>query len=294
VTALRSQDVTIDEFSIETGDPDHFFSSLLSIGFGREVSLSQNELSFVRSVCRELWNSELFETTLRREESEIQEDELKARLEFLSGIDGSNCDWDVSGVASHFCQLSASDVDKLSLPVLQAILSDSSVVVQSEDSVFEIVHRRASEDLSYFALREFVRFEFVSDGCMQQAFEFISNSFDSLTFGIWLSLRSRFTLPAQPTSQMNRFSLPAIDSKIISSTPEIFSVFRAKTFQLLYRGSRDGFEGSVFHAGCNGHPNTLALISSTNDCIFRGYTPVAWSSRNGPAADLSIRTLFSH
>jgi hypothetical protein len=155
---------------------------------------------------------------VEREEGEIQEDQLMARLELMSGIDdnhqmfdGSNCDWDVSAVTPPVCQLSASDVDKLSLPVLQAILSDWSLVVQSEHSIFEIVHRRrrfvGRQSLSDFALLEFVRFEFVSDECVQRAWEFISNSFDLLKFGIWSSLRSRFTLAGPHTSQMNRFSL---------------------------------------------------------------------------------------
>jgi hypothetical protein len=34
VISLRSQDITIDEFSIETKDPDHQFGNFLSIGFG--------------------------------------------------------------------------------------------------------------------------------------------------------------------------------------------------------------------------------------------------------------------
>jgi hypothetical protein len=292
VTSLRSQDITIDEFSIETDDPDHFFQSLLSIGFGREVCLSEKGVRFFRSVCGELWNYELFEKTLKRKEGEIDEDEMKARLEFLSGVDDVHCDLDVAVIASHFYQFSVSDFDHLSLSVVEAILSDSALIIQDEDSLFEIVSRLASEDLSYFALLAFVRFEFLPDDCMERAFEFISNSFDSLTFGIWSRLRTRLTLPVKPAWQKDRFFVPAIDSKIISSIPDIFSAFRWKKLGLLYRGSRDGFQASDFHGRCNGHPNTLTLISSTNDCIFGGYTPVAWTSRGGYAADPSLSSFL--
>jgi hypothetical protein len=89
VSSLRSQDITIDEFSIETADPSNYFSSLLSIGFGHEVSFSLNELSFLRSVCGELGNRELFEKTLMAHEGEVEESEFKARLVFLSHLDGS-------------------------------------------------------------------------------------------------------------------------------------------------------------------------------------------------------------
>jgi hypothetical protein len=112
VNSLRSQDITVDEFSIETSDENHYFGILLSIGFGHDVSLSRNEpeLSFVRSVCGELWNAELFEQTLRDGEGEIEKSELKARLEFLSGVDG-RYDSDFSILASHFYEFSASDFD---------------------------------------------------------------------------------------------------------------------------------------------------------------------------------------
>jgi hypothetical protein len=41
VTSLRSQDITIDEFSIETADPGHQFENLLSIAVGRQVLFSR-------------------------------------------------------------------------------------------------------------------------------------------------------------------------------------------------------------------------------------------------------------
>jgi hypothetical protein len=62
--------------------------------------------------------------------------------------------------------------------------------------------------------------------------------------------------------------------------------------RLLYRGSRDGFAARAFHKRCNRHPNTITLISSTNDCIFGGYTPIAWSSRGGYASDPSLTSFI--
>jgi hypothetical protein len=78
------------------------------------------------------------------------------------------------------------------------------------------------------------------------------------------------------------------DSTIISAIPEIFSVFDQKSFRLLYRGSRDGYRATAFHNHCDGRPNTVTLISSTNDCIFGGYTPIAWTSRGGYISDPSL------
>jgi hypothetical protein len=291
ITSLRSQDITLNEFSIETEETNKYFGNLLSVATGREVSLLENELRFVRSVCGELWNSELFEKTLKEKEGDITEEELRARLDFISGLGGS-CSCDIGVVSSHFYELSVSDFDRLSPWVLESILRDPSLVLQDEDSLFEIVYRLACADLSYFVLLEFVRFEFLSEDCMKRAFDFISSSFESLTFGIWSSLRTRLTLPVNPSSQTGRFFLPVIDSTIISAIPKIFSVFGEKQYGLLYRGSRDGFQAANFHAHCNGHPHTITLISSKNSCIFGGYNPLAWSSRGAYVPDPSLMSFL--
>jgi hypothetical protein len=236
-----------------------------------------------------LWHSELFEQTLEHKDGEVSESELKARLAFLSRVDG-NCDCDVSIPASHFCDFSVSDCDGLSPAVLEAILRHSGLILHDEDSLFEVIHRRSSADLSYFPLLEFVRFEFLSDDCMKRAIDFISSSFGSFTFGIWSSLRTRLTMPVKPPSQPGRFWVMTIDSKIISAAPAIFSAFRQRVFRLLYRGSRDGFQASAFPSRCDGHGNTVTLILSTNNCIFGGYTPLAWSSRNEWVSDPSLKS----
>jgi hypothetical protein len=291
VSSLRSVDITIDELSLETQDPDHQFGLVLSIGFGREVVLSEREIRFVRSVCGELWNSELFELTFSHEKGKSQGEDLKAGLSLLSG-DGDNFEWKIPIIASHFHEFSVSDFDHINRRFLEGILNDSKLVLQDEDSLFEIIHQLASEDFSYFGLLEYIRFEFVSPECMKRAFEFISNSFDSITFGIWTSLEHRLTLPVTPTRPPTRFRFPAIDSKIISTIPTIFSAFEGKTFRLLYRGSHDGFGADDFHQQCNGHRNTVTLILSTNDCIFGGYSPIAWSSRECCAPDLSMASFL--
>jgi hypothetical protein len=287
VISLRSEDITLDEFSIETEDPNHQFGRFLSIGLGNDVSFSDDEMPFVRSVCGELWNFELFQKTLKQAEEPIAKEEVKARLDFLCGVDGG-CECEIGIVASHFYELSVSDFDQMSRSVFEAILNDSRLVVWNEDSVFEIIHSLASKDLSYFGLLEFVHFEFLSVGCMARASEFISSSLELLTFGMWSRLHARLALSVTPPLLSGRFLLPLIDSKIVSTTPRIFSVFADKQLRLLYRGSRDGLQASAFHHRCNGHRNTVSLILTTNKCIFGGYTPLAWTSTDGYVSDPSL------
>jgi hypothetical protein len=230
---------------------------------------------------------------VKHEEGEIKDAELMARIDFLSGCD-EIYENEIGVIASHFYELSISDFDRLGTSALGVILSDSRLVIRDEDWLFEIVHRRASADLSFFGLLEFVRFEFVSDDCMQRALELISSAFDSLTFGVWSSLQTRLGLSVTPPSQPNRFCLPTIDSTIISTTPNIFSCFGDARFRLLWRGSRDGFGANDFHDRCDGHAKTVTLIKSKNHCIFGGYTPVAWiqSCRGDYVADSSLTSFL--
>jgi hypothetical protein len=79
----------------------------------------------------------------------------------------------------------------------------------------------------------------------------------------------------------------SLDSLIVSTFPAIFAEFHGKRFQILWRGSRDGFGASQFHGRCDGHANTLTVILDTNGNIFGGFTPVEWESRvhNGKRGD---------
>jgi hypothetical protein len=148
VASERSQDITIQEFSLETEDPDHYFPILLSLAYGRKVSVNSEAKTFIRSVSAELLNGELFESTFERA-GKIEGAELKARLEFWSRTNGNcNCESEVPVVASHFYEFSVSDFDDLSPSLLRVILSDEALVLRDEDSLFEVVHRLSSKDLS--------------------------------------------------------------------------------------------------------------------------------------------------
>jgi hypothetical protein len=54
-------------------------------------------------------------------------------------------------------------------------------------------------------------------------------------------------------------------SRIVGYLPGLFEEFRAKRFNLLWRGSRDGFTAKEFHRRCDGRANTLTLIADTDE-----------------------------
>jgi hypothetical protein len=72
---------------------------------------------------------------------------------------------------------------------------------------------------------------------------------------------------------------------IVSEFPLLFEEVSAKHFNLLWRGSRDAFTAQEFHHHCDGHTNTLTLISDTDGNVFGGFTPVEWESVDGSKGD---------
>jgi hypothetical protein len=58
-------------------------------------------------------------------------------------------------------------------------------------------------------------------------------------------------------------------------------------WDLKYRGTRDGFKASDFHAKCDGIANTLTVIKSKNGNIFGGFTEKEWHSRGENVTDPS-------
>jgi hypothetical protein len=82
-------------------------------------------------------------------------------------------------------------------------------------------------------------------------------------------------------SALESWVFPRLDSVIVPEYPTLFAEFRGKKFQLLWRGSRDGFGGRDFHAKCDGRAPTLTVIQDTCGNVFGGFTPTPWESPKG-------------
>jgi hypothetical protein len=80
---------------------------------------------------------------------------------------------------------------------------------------------------------------------------------------------------------------------IISEFPSIFERFKEKSFVLLWRGSKDGFNARQFHQRCDGHRNTLTIIEDIRGNIFGGFTPIAWKSRSRSPYEIADESLQS-
>jgi hypothetical protein len=81
-------------------------------------------------------------------------------------------------------------------------------------------------------------------------------------------------------------------SLVVPDFPALFAEFGEKRFNLLWRGTRDGFGARDFHGRCDGRANTLTLIEDTQGNIFGGFTPVEWDSSGDRKGDSSLKSFL--
>ena len=90
------------------------------------------------------------------------------------------------------------------------------------------------------------------------------------------------TASAKQISTINSIMDTSILSLAQESSLLALTGLEDKTFSLLWRGSRDGFEVKTFHQLCDDKGKTLTIIKNTEGFIFGGFTSVAWSSPSKP------------
>lgn len=89
-----------------------------------------------------------------------------------------------------------------------------------------------------------------------------------------------------------------IDSVIVSDNQQFNDLeklchFEGQKWNLIYRASRDGFKANDFHEKCDGIPNTLAIIKTTNGQIFGGFSSLSWNSEMKEYEQDSSAYIFS-
>jgi hypothetical protein len=81
-------------------------------------------------------------------------------------------------------------------------------------------------------------------------------------------------------------------SLIFSEFPPLFKLFRAKLFNLLWRGSRDGFTAWELHRRSDVRANILTLITDRDSNVFGGFIPVEWDSDSRRKGSDSLRSFL--
>jgi len=68
-------------------------------------------------------------------------------------------------------------------------------------------------------------------------------------------------------------------------TPHYYGILQSclgspRVWTLLYRGTRDGWASSTFHALCASRGSTITIMRSTGNYLFGGYNPSSWTNTN--------------
>jgi hypothetical protein len=185
------------------------------------------------------------------------------------------------------CSISSEDLSFLDLETLESILSSDNLRIESEDWLLNLILSLGDD---YLILLKQIKIEMLSDEGLLLFFDQIE--YCDITCEIWNGLVRRFKGIEDNELRLRRFLRKEIDSLIISSIPNIFSVFGKTSYQLLYRGSRDGFRSGPFHQRVDGHSHTVTIVETTKGFVFGGYMVCQWDSSNSWKSDESMRSFL--
>jgi hypothetical protein len=117
---------------------------------------------------------------------------------------------------------------------------------------------------------------------------------DELNLDIWSKSIDRLKGHSTEDLRFRRFRIAPIEfsSTILTTIPTIFEEFQIQNWQLLYRGTVDGFSSSAFHRKCDRSVNTITIILTTKSFIFGGFTPIEWDSSSGYKHDSSQKSFL--
>jgi hypothetical protein len=127
IATLQKSDPTIQNLMIETKDPHDYFSYIITLCSGLTISIDFDDsslLEFLRAICAELWNRELYENIFGKINGKLTVSNVFDRIQFLHGIQ-ENYATELSFCSSHFFEFEKSRISSLPFEVLSGIVSNS-------------------------------------------------------------------------------------------------------------------------------------------------------------------------
>jgi hypothetical protein len=255
VSEALKQDSTIRTFIISGSDIlSSDFNTILEIVRSRDgiCFAADHEMSLL-SIGKQIGNCALSFAFLQH---------LKSRLESKCEIQTSDlievhlrnsnnllsCSDTIRYCASHFCMYSVDELRCLDKGILHALLSSDDLRVKNEDELLNTLIELGPDYLEFW---NHIEVRFLSDSglaCFVTKLPFCSLSED-----IWSQFVSILSYSESKSSHYYRFATPSrlFDSLIVSSFPSVLRELTDERWDLLYRGSRDGYTSNVFHAKCD-------------------------------------------
>jgi hypothetical protein len=158
---LHSTDPTLNEFVIQTEDPEHQFEQFLLIGAGGSINVNESSSDFFGSVASELGNFELYCSVHDRFKTN---DTVSTIIERFRDCDFANISSmeTIEFVAVHFLEFEPWFLKELPVSVLSQILQHPSLTLRNEDCLLDFLISQIESNRSFVELLEFVQFEFLT------------------------------------------------------------------------------------------------------------------------------------
>jgi hypothetical protein len=207
ISTLHAIDSTAESIDISTADDKKQFPTFLSLGRGCEITISESDFAFFKSLSLELGSFELFEFINSKKELTVETAIESFRLQASLGLRNSR---ESEFIAQHFYELFSSSKESilsgLGREGLIEILNAGSLQIKSEESLYEFVSRRFSADETDFCLFEFVRFEYLPVSVMRDFIAVSEAHYDLMTSSIWKSICVRLSYPISPSQPNDRLA----------------------------------------------------------------------------------------
>jgi hypothetical protein len=205
IADLHSMNETISHFVIDTKNSQSDFNSFFGLAHELPVIVTESNREFLESVCKELLNAELYEKITKAVGGELSVANVASRVKCLKEF-GGNYKEEIEFLASHFHEISSSDIENLNFEIFAEVIGRPGLKVEDEDCLYDLISRRIPSDSRFFELFALIRMEFVWMAKLIEYIDLVENSFDCFTVSHWKSLRSRLILPVNPRGRNGRIA----------------------------------------------------------------------------------------
>jgi hypothetical protein len=192
VSNLIRSDRTAKEIEIEIDidisrrGAEECFHHFLSLAKGKSITIASSEIDIFSKICFYLGNKELIELLFSNESPSLEN--IVFRLEM------NLTDSDIGYACEHFISL---DHSLFSVEILRILLSDSRLIIESEDWLLAILQTLISKDCSYDNLIDTIECQYLSQSKIVEFCELLNAT--SLSCLAWESICRRLCLEVHPS-----------------------------------------------------------------------------------------------
>jgi hypothetical protein len=209
IAKIHETDPTFCEFCVETPDPSRCFPKFLELGRGATLELDDVECALFSDLSTELGNREIHISVTSPLQDPLTQYNVLLRLGLARSM-SCDCSSEIEFLAENFCDLSSYTRSKLEYSTLGAVLAHPSIVLASEDALYDCIAERIRHNPEEFDLFEHLRFEFLSVDRITAFIDCSRQNFDHFTLPLWEGLCGRLMYQIVPQSLDKRVRHHAI------------------------------------------------------------------------------------